>query len=50
MMIKAILKNKGEAVITVSAFESVRDAMRMMVEHKIAALVLTNSTRLPLWC
>jgi CBS domain-containing protein len=42
MMIKTILKNKGDAVITVSVFESVRDAMRMMVEHKIGALVLTN--------
>jgi CBS domain-containing protein len=42
MMIKTILKNKGDAVITLSVFESVRDAMRMMVEHEIAALVLTS--------
>jgi CBS domain-containing protein len=42
MMIKTILKNKGDAVITLSVFESVRDAMRTMVEHQIAALVLTN--------
>ena len=42
MMIKTILKNKGDAVITLSVFELVRDAMRTMVEHKIAALVLTN--------
>jgi CBS domain-containing protein len=42
MMIKTILKNKGDAVITLSVFESVRDAMRTMVERKIAALVLTN--------
>lgn len=44
MMIKSILKNKGDAVITLSVFESVRDAMQMMVEHEIAALVLTNGT------
>jgi CBS domain-containing protein len=42
MMIRTILKNKGDAVITISAFESVRDAMDTMVEHKIAALVLVS--------
>ena len=42
MMIKTILKNKGDAVITISAFESVRDAMHMMVQRNIAALVVTN--------
>jgi CBS domain-containing protein len=42
MMIKTILKSKGDAVITISAFESVRDAMDTMVEHRIAALVVTN--------
>jgi CBS domain-containing protein len=42
MMIKTILKNKGNAVITIGVFESVRDAMDTMVEHNIAALVLTN--------
>ena len=44
-MIKTILKNKGDAVITINAFESVRDAMDTMVEHKIAALVLTNGAQ-----
>jgi CBS domain-containing protein len=43
MMIKAILRNKGDNVITINVFESVRDAMQMMTEHNIAALVLTNS-------
>jgi CBS domain-containing protein len=42
MMIKSILKNKGNAVITVGVIESVRDAMRTMAARKIAALVLTN--------
>ncbi len=42
MMIKTILKNKGDAVITISVFESVRDAMNTMVQRKIAALVVTN--------
>ena len=41
-MIKTILKNKGDAVITIGVFESVRAAMDSMIEHKIAALVLTN--------
>lgn len=42
MLIKSILKNKGDAVITISPFESVSDAVHTMVERKIAALVLTN--------
>ena len=45
MMIKTILKNKGDTVFTIGVFESVRDAMAMMVEHKIAALVLTNGAK-----
>jgi CBS domain-containing protein len=45
MIIKTIVKNKGDAVITISVFESVRDAMDTMVEHKIAALVLTNGAQ-----
>jgi CBS domain-containing protein len=42
MMIKTILKNKGGTVITMGVFESARDAIRKMVQCKIAALVLTN--------
>ena len=42
MMIKTILKNKGDAVVTIGVFESVRAAMDTMVEHKIAALVLVS--------
>ena len=45
MMIKTVLKNKGAAVITINAFETVRDAMYSMIEHKIAALVLTNGAQ-----
>lgn len=44
MMIKTILKNKGAAVITMSVFESVRDAIDTMVQRKIAALVVTNGS------
>jgi CBS domain-containing protein len=42
MMIKTILKSKGDGVITIGVFEPVCDAMRTMVERKIAALVLTD--------
>jgi CBS domain-containing protein len=42
MMIKNILKSKGDAVITIGVFESVSDAMDTMAEHNIAALVVTD--------
>jgi CBS domain-containing protein len=42
MMIKTILKNKGDAVITIGNFALVRDAMNAMVECKVGALVLMN--------
>jgi CBS domain-containing protein len=42
MLIKTILKIKDAAVITFGVFESVRDAIDMMVKRNIAALVLTN--------
>lgn len=42
MMIKTILKNKGDAVITIGVSESVRNAMDTMVEHRVAALVLKD--------
>ena len=45
MMINTVFKNKGAAVITINAFETVRDAMYSMIEHKIAALVLTNGAQ-----
>jgi len=45
MMIKTILKNKGKAVVTIGVFETVGDALDAMVEHKIAALVLTNGDK-----
>jgi CBS domain-containing protein len=45
MMIKNILKSKGDAVITIGVFETVGDALDAMVEHKIAALVLTNGAK-----
>jgi CBS domain-containing protein len=42
MIVKTILKSKGDDVVTISAFETVSDALDTMVEHEIAALVLTN--------
>jgi CBS domain-containing protein len=45
MMIKNILESKGDAVITIGVFESVSDAMDAMVEHGIAALVVTDGAR-----
>ena len=45
MMIKNILESKGDAVITIGVFESVSDAMDTMVEHNIAALVVTDGAR-----
>ena len=45
MMIKNILASKGDTVITIGIFESVSDAMDTMVEHNIAALVVTDGAR-----
>jgi CBS domain-containing protein len=45
MMIKNILESKGDTVITIGVFESVSDAMDTMVEHHIAALVVTDGAR-----
>ena len=45
MMIKNILASKGDAVITIGVFESVSDAMDTMVEHNIAALVVTDGAK-----
>jgi CBS domain-containing protein len=45
MTIETILKSKGDAVITIGVFGSVRDAIDMMVKHKVAALVLKNGAK-----
>jgi CBS domain-containing protein len=45
MMIKTILRSKGDAVITIGVFESVNDAIDTMVEHNIAALVVTDGAK-----
>ena len=44
MIIKTILKNKGDAVITIGNIALVRDAMNTMVECKVGALVLMNGS------
>jgi CBS domain-containing protein len=45
MMIKTILKSKGNTVVTIGVLESVSDALDTMVENKIAALVLTDGAK-----
>lgn len=42
MTIETILRNKGNAVITIGTFSLVPDAMHTMVDCKVAALVLFN--------
>jgi CBS domain-containing protein len=44
-MIKNILASKGDAVITIGAFESVSDAMDTMAEHQIAAVVVVDGDK-----
>jgi CBS domain-containing protein len=43
MTVKAILSDKGTAVITVAPTVSLRDAIMLLDEHKIGSVVITNS-------
>jgi CBS domain-containing protein len=45
MTIRTLLKKKGNVVITTDIFDLVRDAINVMVECKVAALVLTNGAK-----
>ena len=45
MTIAAILANKGDKVVSVDAQESVRDAVKLLAEHKIGSLPVTGGGR-----
>lgn len=46
MKIHDVLESKGHEVVTVPPQETVLGAMRIMVEHRIGALVVTESDRI----
>ena len=43
MHIKDILQRKGEHVVTISATDTLHDASRVLNEHKIGGLVVTDA-------
>lgn len=45
MTVKAILEQKGHKVFTLGPNEKLSDAVRMLAEHRIGALVITNGDR-----
>jgi CBS domain-containing protein len=42
MTVKAILEKKGHAVVTLGPNEKLSEAVRLLAEHRIGALVITN--------
>jgi len=46
MRIRNILENKGNDVITIGPFESVRDTLALMLERNIAAVVLKDGPKI----
>ncbi|WP_378952417.1 CBS domain-containing protein [Mesorhizobium sp. ANAO-SY3R2] len=42
MTVKAILDKKGHEVFTIGPNEKLLDAVRMLVDHRVGALVVTN--------
>lgn len=44
MKIRDLLRTKGTKVVTVAPETTVQDAMRILVEHQIGALVVTDGT------
>ena len=42
MTVKAILNEKGRAVLTAAPDETLGDAVNVLAEHKVGALVVTN--------
>ncbi|MFU0504595.1 CBS domain-containing protein [Pseudaminobacter sp. NGMCC 1.201702] len=42
MTVKAILEEKGHDVFTLGPNEKLADAVRIMVDHRVGALVITN--------
>ena len=45
MTVKAILESKGHNVLTVGPNETLAEAVRILAEHRIGALVITNGDR-----
>ena len=45
MTVKAILERKGHDVLTIGPDETLAEAIRMLAEHRIGALVITNGDR-----
>ena len=45
MTVKAILENKGHEVFTLGPNEKLSEAIRILAEHRIGALVVTNGDR-----
>ena len=45
MTVKAILERKGHDVMTLGPNEKLSEAIRILAEHKIGALVITNGDR-----
>jgi CBS domain-containing protein len=45
MTVKAILESKGHEVFTLGPNEKLSEAIRMLAEHRIGALVITNGDR-----
>ena len=45
MTVKAILERKGHNVLTVGPNETLAEAVRILAEHRIGALVITNGDR-----
>ena len=45
MTVKAILERKGHNVLTVGPDETLAEAVRILAEHRIGALVITNGDR-----
>ncbi|WP_315923385.1 CBS domain-containing protein [Mesorhizobium sp. SP-1A] len=45
MTVKAILEAKGHDVITLGPNEKLSEAIRLLTEHRIGALVITNGDR-----
>ena len=45
MTVKAILQSKGHDVLTIGPNETLAEAIRLLAEHRIGALVITNGER-----
>ena len=45
MTVKAILERKGHDVVTLGPNEQLSQAVRMLAEHRIGAIVITNGDR-----